>query len=60
VVGAFLGERVSAALGGLTPDAPAGDDTTRPREPASDTLRRVVESMVGPLEDPPVQAGGCP
>jgi DNA-binding transcriptional MerR regulator len=62
VIGAFLSGRVAAAMG--TADDTAGDPAegvaTRPRERASDTLRRLAESLHGPLHDQPQPNGDCP
>jgi DNA-binding transcriptional MerR regulator len=54
VIGAFLSTRVDAALGG----AHAMPRATR--EAATDTLRRIAESIVGPLHDHPLPAGDRP
>jgi DNA-binding transcriptional MerR regulator len=58
VIGAFLSTRVDAAL-----DA-AGGTPRAQREAATETLRRLAESLVGPVHDRPLprsdRRSGCP
>jgi len=61
VIGTFLSERVAAAMGTVdgTGD-PAEDAVPRSREHASETLRRLAESLHGPLDDQPQPKRDCP
>jgi DNA-binding transcriptional MerR regulator len=54
VVGTFLGDRVDAALANL------GGDEKLGREPAGPALLRLVEELVGPVEDQDPPGHGSP